>query len=76
MICRHLKPSGIPIAHILQNGDLETTEAMEERLLQVAGNGGVDLFASDRVVAIEHADDVQGNRIAYTRSVVPAKEGI
>jgi uncharacterized protein (DUF488 family) len=74
LVCRHLKPYGIPISHILQNGELETTEGVEQRLLEVAGNGGVDLFASDPCAALAHAYDVQGDRIAYTRSTVPSEE--
>jgi uncharacterized protein (DUF488 family) len=74
LVCRHLRPFGIPISHILQNGELETTGAMEHRLLTVAGNGGVDLFASDPCAAIEHAYDVQGDRIAYMKSTVPKEE--
>jgi len=71
LVCRHLKPSSIPISHILQSGELETTEEMEQRLLRVAGNGGIDLFASNPCAAIAHAYDVQGDRIAYTKSAVP-----
>ena len=70
LVCRHLKPFGLPISHILQNGNLETTDAMENRLLDVAGNGGVDLFASDLTSAIENAYDVQGDRIAYMKSAM------
>lgn len=74
LVSRHLKPFGIPISHILQNGELETTDVMEKRLLSVAGNGGIDLFASDPSAAIEHAYDVQGDRIAYIKAAMPPEE--
>jgi uncharacterized protein (DUF488 family) len=73
LVCRHLKPFGIPISHILQNGESETTNAMEQRLMMVAEDGGVNLFASDPYAAIEHAYDVQGDRIAYTKSAVTSE---
>jgi uncharacterized protein (DUF488 family) len=76
LVCRHLKPFGIPISHILQDGELETTSGMEQRLMDVAGNGGVNLFASDPCAAIEHAYDVQGDRIAYTMSAVTNEKEI
>jgi uncharacterized protein (DUF488 family) len=74
LVCRHLRSFGVPISHILQTGAVETTAELEERLLRIAGNGGVDVFASDPTVAIEHAYDVQGDRIAYRKDPVAAEE--
>lgn len=74
LVCRHLRPLSVPISHILKTGELETTGQMEQRLLEAAGIGvGGDLFASGEV-AIERAYDIQGDRIAYTRSLAYAEE--
>lgn len=73
LVCRHLKPLGVPIAHILQDGQLETTAEMERRLLDAAGVYGGDLFTGE-AEALERAYDVQGERIAYARDEVTADE--
>jgi len=74
LVCRHLRPAGIPIAHILHDGELETTAAMEQRLLMEAGCGEANLFVTDQAAEIEYAYDVQGDRIAYTEQTVTAQE--
>jgi uncharacterized protein (DUF488 family) len=74
LVCRHLlRAGGLSIAHVLADGALESTERMEERLLDETGGGGADLF-STHADAVERAYDVQGERIAYTRNAVAADE--
>jgi uncharacterized protein (DUF488 family) len=74
LVCRHLRPFGIPISHILDSGELETTAAMEQRLLMEAGCGEGNLFVTDPAAEIEYAYDLQGDRIAYTEHAVAAQE--
>jgi len=66
LICRHLRSSGMPISHILEDGRTETQAAMEDRLLGVTGVEGEDLFTG-RCEAIERAYDIQAERLAYVR---------
>ena len=65
LICRHLRPLGMTISHILDDGRVESQAEMEERLLKLTGVEGEDLF-SGRAEAIERAYDIQGERIAYS----------
>ncbi|NBO93432.1 MAG: DUF488 domain-containing protein [Planctomycetia bacterium] len=64
LICRHLRLMTGPICHILEDGNLETHEETESRLLSVCGLSQRDLFHT-REELIEQAYDIQGNRIAY-----------
>jgi uncharacterized protein (DUF488 family) len=73
LVCRHLRSCAIPISHILHNGELETTAAMEQRLLIEAGCGEANLFVTDQAAEIEYAYDVQGARIAYTEESAVAQ---
>lgn len=74
LVCRHLRKDLIPILHILQDGRIESHHDAEQRLLSIAGKPGPDLFISE-TEAIEDAYDVQGERIAYTSSAIPASDG-
>jgi uncharacterized protein (DUF488 family) len=74
LVCRHLKPYGNPISHILHDGELETTARMEQRLLMEAGVGEANLFVTDLAAEIEYAYDVQSERIAYMEQAVAAQE--
>lgn len=74
LVCRHLRDAGITISHILEDGRLESREDAEQRLLSIAGKPGPDLFISV-IERIEDAYDVQGERIAYTSSAIPANDG-
>ena len=74
LVCRHLRPLGLTISHILDDGRIETHAGMEDRLLKITGVEGEDLF-SGRSEAIERAYDIQGERIAYsTRAAGPTSE--
>jgi uncharacterized protein (DUF488 family) len=64
LIGRHLRNLGLPIKHILGNGDIETQQEAEQRLLQLLKIPSQDLFATvDQL--IERAYDLQGQKIAY-----------
>jgi uncharacterized protein (DUF488 family) len=63
LVCRHLRPLGVAISHILDDGRVETHAQMEERLLKITGVEGEDLF-SGRSEAIELAYDIQGERMS------------
>ena len=67
LVCRHLRPLGMRISHILDDGQIESQAEMEERLLKLTGVEGEDLF-SGKSEAIERAYDIQGERIAYSTS--------
>jgi uncharacterized protein (DUF488 family) len=57
LICRALRAPELAIQHILADGRLEGHDASERRLVQLVGKAPGDL---------EHAYDLQGQRIAYT----------
>ncbi len=66
LVCRHLKEQGFTATHILDNGSTETTEALEQRLLKMIDLEGGDLLSSEKE-ALEHAYDLQGEKIAYVK---------
>lgn len=70
LVCRHLRSEPIDIRHILEDGSIETTEQAETRLLDTVGLPPTHLF-KDRSELIEHAYDLQGERIAFTESDAP-----
>ena len=71
LICRHLKAPGLCINHILPDGDIESHEQSERRLLQMTGLANRDLFHS-KAETIADAYDIQAERIAYaTNAFVP-----
>jgi uncharacterized protein (DUF488 family) len=77
LVCQHLVPFNLEIAHIHSNGELEYHENLEERLLQIhkledkKENGQLSLFPTDRKhdltrsERIRQAYQMQGERIAY-----------
>jgi uncharacterized protein (DUF488 family) len=73
LVCRHLRPLGMSIAHIMDDGRTETNAEMEERLLKVTGLDQDELFGG-KADAIERAYDIQGDRIAYAMNGVTADE--
>jgi catechol 2,3-dioxygenase-like lactoylglutathione lyase family enzyme len=75
LVCRHLKTSGIAISHILPTGEIETHAQMEQRLLDVTADDSAALFVSDPVAVIDHAYDVQGDRIAYIQLAAAEERG-
>jgi hypothetical protein len=64
LVCRHLRNTGVEINHILENGSLENNRDSERRLMQVLKVPQQHLFKSKEEL-IEHAYDLQGNKIAY-----------
>lgn len=67
LVARHLKTLGLTISHILEDGSLESTESIERRLLSSIKMNGGDLLDTEKR-AIEQAYDIQGDRIAYTKT--------
>lgn len=71
LVCRHLleerdlfKGRDLSIRHILEDGQIESHEASERRLLRLAGMEQRHLFKSEEK-QLEEAYDYQGRRIAY-----------
>ena len=74
LVCRHLKALGIATSHILPTGELESNNRMEQRLLDATSDDSAALFVADPVAVIEHAYDVQGERIAYNQRTSVSEE--
>jgi uncharacterized protein (DUF488 family) len=73
LICRHLRNLGVTIKHILGNGDLETQQEAEQRLLQLLKIPSQDFFATvDQL--IERAYDLQSQKIAYQIDSPPEED--
>ena len=65
LVCRHLRREGdLSILHILEDGQTESHEESEMRLLRLARMEQGDLFKSFQE-QLEEAYDYQGRRIAY-----------
>jgi len=64
LVCRHLKQDIGPIAHILEDGELESHDDAETRLLTLCKLPAQDLFHT-RDELVEQAYEIQGERIAY-----------
>ncbi len=76
LVGRHLRADSIDIAHVLDDGSLETTEQAESRLLELTGLPPRDLFLS-REQLVEQAYDRQAARIAYvTADDAPERQGV
>ncbi len=65
LVCRNLRPWGITIKHILEDGSLEDNKDAERRLMQALNIQDNDLFASDEELVLR-AYDIQSKKIAYT----------
>ncbi|MGP1387732.1 MAG: DUF488 domain-containing protein [Thainema sp.] len=77
LVCQHLRHLDISIHHILKNGDLESHEHLEERMLLKHGftefseaqQAQLSLFSQDglptREECLRKAYKLQGNEIAY-----------
>lgn len=65
LICRHLRSPDINIAHILDDGRLESHEHAESRLVASLGTNQGELF-SDTLCDVERAYDIQARRIAFS----------
>jgi uncharacterized protein (DUF488 family) len=67
LVCRHLVARGLKVAHILEDGRLESHEDALSRLLQELGLSGGDLFRS-REQLVDEAYERRAQQIAYTES--------
>jgi uncharacterized protein (DUF488 family) len=66
LICRHLRPFGLPIRHILEDGRIEEhsmTEARLMRLVDTPLEQGDLFFNQDEL--IERAYEIRGRQIAF-----------
>jgi uncharacterized protein (DUF488 family) len=66
LVCRHLRPYGLQIGHILADGRLESNQEFERRLMTLMGLSPSqgELFAGEQQL-IEQAYDARGRDIAY-----------
>ncbi len=64
LVCRQFRKEPIVMAHVLEDGRLETHDETESRLLSEVGLPELGLF-QDRESLIEDAYDRQGRRIAW-----------
>lgn len=67
VVCRHLAARGLRIAHILEDGRLESHDDAVSRLLRELGLSERDLFRS-RAEVIDEAFGRRAEQIAYTES--------
>lgn len=66
LVARYLDKLGVPVAHILFDGTLETHRQAEARLLRQQNIPESDDLFRSRETTIDDAYRTQGNRIAYT----------
>ncbi len=66
LVCRHLRADNIKIRHILEDGSIEENPESMTRLRRVLKLQEADLFTMPEEM-IEHAYDIQGEKIAYVR---------
>jgi hypothetical protein len=57
LICRHLAPQRLDIAHILPDGAIEPQRETERRLLEQDGGGRLGLFGETEATELERAYD-------------------
>ncbi len=74
LICRQLRADPLEICHIREDGQLESTEQVELRLLEVVGLPPSDLFRS-REELVEEAYDRQAGQLAYVQTETPDAAG-
>ncbi len=67
LVCRNLRPSGMSIQHILEDGSLEDNRDTERRLMHELNIKENDLFDSEEEL-IQRAYDIRGKKIAYTET--------
>lgn len=66
LVCRNLKAPALSIVHILADGQTESHEAAERRLLELAKIPEDDLFLDEQAL-LAKAYDIQAERMAYVR---------
>lgn len=65
LVARNLRELGVEVRHLLSNGEIESQEQCEERLLNNLNMSSSDLFRS-RDEMVRDAYRVQGDAIAYS----------
>lgn len=64
LVCRHLRPLGVCVQHILESGSVESHEQAEQRLLNSFGESSAELFRSSSEI-LDRAYDLQAERIEF-----------
>jgi uncharacterized protein (DUF488 family) len=67
LVSRHLHDDELEVKHILEDGSLQSTEELEERLLRKFDLDQPDLFSS-REERLDQAYEKQGNRMAVVEN--------
>lgn len=73
LVCRHLVARGVKVAHILDDGRLESHDDAVSRLLRELGLTESDLFRS-REEVLDEAYALRAQQIAYTESGPSAEQ--
>lgn len=73
LVCRHLAERGVKIAHILEDGRLESHDDAVSRLLRELELPESDLFQS-RDEVVDEAYARRGQQIAYVESRLPEEQ--
>lgn len=73
LVCRHLAVRGLKIAHILEDGSLESQHDAVSRLVRELGLPESDLFRS-RDEVVDEAYARRGQQIAYVESGPPEEQ--
>lgn len=68
LVARHLARRGHEIQHIHEDGSIESTLALERRILAAVGLPEVDLFRT-REELVAEAYRIHGERIGYRRQI-------
>lgn len=67
LVAHALKQNGVTVLHIRENGEVESNDEAEERMLNAVGLPASDLFQS-RDQLVEQAYERQGRKIAWSES--------
>jgi uncharacterized protein (DUF488 family) len=67
LVGRALAERGVAVSHILSDATIATHGAMEDRLLEICGRAGADLFAS-RAERLAMAYRERARKVAFTES--------
>ena len=73
LVARNLRELGVEVRHLLSDGEIESQEQCEERLLNNLNMSSADLFRS-RDEMVRDAYRVQGDAIAYSMEQTSATE--
>lgn len=75
LVARKINELGVPVSHIRADGSIESHKEMEIRLLALLGLPEGNMFKSKKEF-ISQAYSIQGERIAYTETMMVAKDRV